>query len=310
MKVTLTDLIKVENEVFWVTAINPVNDQLTVVPGMGGTAQSSHTLNDGDGQPRVLDILGTAAQENADSPIAPIAKGTVNFNYPQIRDQAIQVSNREDNTPTYEFNSGSRYDAYLAKVMKEVAIKFEKDAFLGVRGSESGGVVGTSTPTTMGGLNFFTPNEVALAGAPVSELLLMDIMQDSWERVGSDNTPNTLIVGSFMKRALSSLWNANRYSTVKDESSTLVWNSVDTDFGPIRFQLSRYVPAGSGFLIDMGDISRHAYAGGEWKEVLLPSNGPYKRGRFTGDYTIAFKGEQKRVKFTGASTDPSHYANM
>lgn len=309
-KITVTDLIKIEDEVVWVTAITPATDTLTIVRGMGGTSDATHTLNDGDGQPRVLDILNTAAQENADSPIAPIAKGTMEYNLPQLMDQAIQVSNREDRTPTYEFSGGSRYDQYLAKVMKEVAIKFEKNAILGVRGSESSAVVGTGTPTTMGGLNFFTPIEVALSGAPISELILMDIMQDSWERVGAENTPDTLLVGSFMRRALSSLWNSNRYSTVRDEKTSLVWDSVKTDFGTVKFQLSRYIPAGSGFLIDISDLSKHAYADGEWKEVLLPSNGPYKRGRFTGDYTIAFPGEQKRVKFTGASTDAAHYANM
>lgn len=309
-KVMVTDLIKVESEIMWVTAINPSTGVLTVVRGMGGTSAAAHTLNGSDGQPRILDLLSPAAQENADSPIAPIAKGSMEYNLPQLFDYAIQVSNREDNTPTYEFNSGSRYDAYLAKIMKEAAIDFEKTSILGRRGSESSMIVGSGTPTTMGGLDFFTPKEVALAGAPISELTLMDVMQGSWERVGSENTPDTLLVGAFMRRALSSLWNSNRYSTVKDKESTLVWNAVETDFGRIRFQLSRYIPAGSAYLVDMSDIKKHPYKGGEWKEALLPSNGPYKRGRFTGDYTMSFRGEQKRVKITGASTNPAHYANM
>lgn len=309
-KVMVTDLIKVESEIFWVTAINAATGVLTVVPGMGGTTQAAHTLNDDSGQPRVLDLLSPAAQENADSPIAPIAKGSQEYNLPQLMDYAIQVSNREDNTPTYEFKGGSRYDAYLERIMKEASIDFEKNGILGRRGSESSAVVGTGTPTTMGGLDFFTPKEVALAGSPISEVTLMDVMQGSWERVGAENTPDTLLVGAFMKRALSSLWNSNRYSTVKDTESTLVWNAVDTDFGRVRFQLSRYIPAGSAYLVDMSDLSKHFYKGGEWKEVLLPSNGPYKRGRFTGDVTIAFKGEQKRVKITGASTNPANYANM
>lgn len=310
-KVMVTDLLKVENEIFWVTAINPATNVLTVVPGMGGTTQAAHTLNDAvTGQPRIMDLLSPAAQENADSPIAPVAKGSTEYNLPQLMDYAIQVSNREDNTPTYEFNSGSRYDAYLAKVMKEAAIDFEKNGILGRRGSESSMVVGSGTPTTMGGLDFFTVKEFALGGAPITETIFGDVVQDVWTRVGAENVPDTLLVGAFMKRAISSLWNSNRYSTVKDKETTLVWNAVDTDFGRIRFQLSRYIPAGSAYLVDMSDITKHAYAGGEWKEVLLPSNGPYKRGRFTGDYTIAFRGEQKRVKITGAATTSASYANM
>jgi hypothetical protein len=307
-KVMVTDLIKIENEIVWVRAI--ATDTLTVTRGMGGTAAAAHTLNDTDGQPRILDLLSPAAQENADTPIAPIAKGTQEYNVPQLMDQGVQVSEREDNTPSYEFGQGSRHDAYLAKVMKEVAIDFEKISIHGRRGTESSAVVGSGTPTTLGGLDFFTFHERALAGAPLTEMVLMDMMQDSWERVGSENTPDTLLVGPFLRRALSSLWNSNRYSTVKDTTSTLVWNSVDTDFGPVKFTLSRYIPAGSAYLVDMSDISKHAYKGGEWREVALPANGPYKRSRFTGDYTIAFKGEQKRVKITGASTDAALYANM
>jgi hypothetical protein len=309
-KVMLTDLIKIESEIVWVTAINASTGVLTVIRGMGGTAAAAHALNDSTGQPRILDILGPAAQENADSPIAPIAKGTQEYNFPQLWDQAVQVSEREDNTPSYEFGSGSRYDAYLAKVMKEVGIKFEKASILGRRGSESSAVVGSGTPTTMGGLDFFTPNERALSGSPLTETALLDMMQDSWERVGAENTPDTLLVGAFLKRALSSIWNSNRYSTVKDETSTLIWNSVDTDFGRLKFTLSRYIPAGSGYLVDMSDLSKHFYKGGEWREVALPANGPYKRGRFTGDLTIAFRGEQKRQKITGASTNASAYPNM
>jgi hypothetical protein len=162
----------------------------------------------------------------------------------------------------------------------------------------------------MGGLDFFTPNERALSGSPLTETALLDMMQDSWERVGAENTPDTLLVGAFLKRALSSIWNSNRYSTVKDETSTLIWNSVDTDFGRLKFTLSRYIPAGSGYLVDMSDLSKHFYKGGEWREVALPANGPYKRGRFTGDLTIAFRGEQKRQKITGASTNASAYPNM
>lgn len=309
-KVMLTDLVKIEAEVVWVTAINAATGVLTVVRGMGGTTPAAHTLNDAAGSPRILELLSPAAQENADSPLAPIAKGSQEYNYPQLFDQAIQVSDREDNTPSLEFGGGSRYDAYLKQVMKNTSIEFEKTGILGVRGSESSAIVGSGTPTTMGGLDFFTPREINLAGAPISELIFGNMLQESWERIGSENTPDTLLLGPFMRRAISSLWNSNRYSTMKDDTVNLVWNTIETDFGKIKFNLSRYIPAGSGFLVDISDIKKHPYKNGQWKEVLLPANGPYKRGRFTGDYTMSFRGEQKRVKFTNASVNPADYPNF
>ena len=309
-KVMLTDLIKIESEIVWVTEIDPTTDTLTVVRGMGGTTAAAHTLNDSNGDARIMELLSPAAQENADTPLAPIAKGMQEYNLPQLFDQAIQVSNREDSTPTLEFGGGSRYDAYLKQVMKNTSIEFEKTAILGRRGSESSMIVGSGTPTTMGGLDFFTPHEVNLAGSPISELVFGNVLQETWERVGAENTPDTLLLGPFMRRAISSLWNSNRYSTTKDKEVNLVWDTIETDFGKIKFTLSRYIPAGSGFLVDLSDIKKHPYKNGEWKEVLLPSNGPYKRGRFTGDYTMSFRGEQKRTKFTAASINPADYPNF
>lgn len=305
-KMMLTDLIQLEDEVMWVTGI--ATDTLTVVRGLGSTA-AAHTLLDSNSNARVIEIMSTAAQENADSPLFPIAKGATEWNLTHRTDAAIQIDNRENVTDDYEF-SGTKYEKYLQKRMKEEAILFEKLAFRGRRNAESSAVVGSGTPSTMGGVLQFTDKEILMGGAPITETILMDQFQGLWDRVGSENAPSEIFVGSFMKRALSSLFNANRYSTVKDTEGTLVWNAIDTDFGRVKFTLSRYVPAGMLLMVDMSDIKKHNYKGGEMQEVLLPSNGPYKKGRLTADRTISFRGNPKRVKITGAATTSASYPNM
>jgi Family of unknown function (DUF5309) len=292
----------------WVTAIS--TDTLTVTRGAGGTSAVAHTLNGSDSLPRVLDIVSPAAQENADTPIAPVAKGGIEYNLPQIWDYAIQVSQLENNTRDYEFNSGPLYNSILKKRMKEAAIHFEKAFVLGQRASESAMTVGGGTPSMMGGLQYFTNNVVDLAGSPITEATFLDMLQAAYTRVGTDNTPDTFFCGPFMKRAISSLWNANRYSTVKDKETTLVWNQVETDFGLVKFTLSRYIPAGEGYLMDLSDIKKHPYAGSDWQEVQLPANGPYKKGRFTGIFTSTWRGNLKRTRVKGASTNVADYYNM
>jgi hypothetical protein len=309
-KVMVTDLIEVEDEIQWVTAINAATETLTVVRGMGGTTAVAHTLLDADSNARVLQLMSPAAQENADTPLGVITKGGVEFNLPQLIDLAVQVSDRENVTPDYEYNSGSKYNGYLKKTMKEAAIKHEILFIRGRRGSESSAVVGSGTPTTMGGLRFFTDQNYDLSGAPLDEATFLDAVQRSWERVGSENTPDTILVGPFGKRIISSLWNSNRYSTVKDKSTTLVWDSVETDFGRLKFQMSRYIPAGELYLIDVSDISKHAYQNGAWHEAMLPANGPYKKGAFRGDYTSVWLGNQKRQRLSNFSTDRANYPNM
>ena len=110
--------------------------------------------------------------------------------------------------------------------------------------------------------------------------------------------------------ALDSLWNGQRYADVKDDTTNLVWRRVRTSFGDLEFTLSRYIPAGSAYLVNTDDISIHPYKNGAWKEVKLPSAGPYQRGRFTGDYTMIYRKTAARVKIVNASVNPAHYPNL
>jgi hypothetical protein len=78
----------------------------------------------------------------------------------------------------------------------------------------------------------------------------------------------------------------------------------------LKFVKSRYIPAGGYYFVNLSDITIHPYKNGAWKEVRLPSSGPYVKGRFTGDYTMVFRNNAARAKITGASTDENDYPNM
>lgn len=305
-KLMVTDLVRFPDngEIVWVTAIS--TDAATVIRAMGGSTAAAHTASG----LAALDILGPAAQENASSPLSPVAKGALEYNVPEILDYAIQVSNRENVTPDYEFNTGSKYEAYLEQVMTDANIDFEKIAILGRRGVENSMVVGTGKPTTMGGLDFFTDSATDLAGSAITERTFTDALRTLFLRVKTNKLPTKWYVGPFMKQAISSIWNSNRYSNVTDEETTLVWRAVDTDYGRIEFVLSRYMPSGSAYGANLKDISKHFYEGGQWAEVMLPSDGPFKKGRFTGDLTMVFLNNAARHKIINASTTVGDYPNM
>lgn len=302
-KFMINDVLKIEAEYLYVT--NIASDVLTVKRGFAGTTGVAHTVVG-----TVIDILGPATIENQDTPITPIARGSSEYNLPQLFDYGIHLSERENNTNDYEISNGTKYEAYLAKLMKEAAIDFEKTAILGKRSSEAAATGATATPTTMGGLDYFTNRTYDMAGAPHSENQLMLVAQDLWTAVGEEKMAKTILVGGFGRRALSSLFNANRIADVKDTETTLVWKAIDTDFGRLRFVLSRYIPAGAAYFVNLQDITIHPYKGGAWKEVRLPSSGPYVKGRFTGDYTIVFRGNAARAKIINASTSEADYPNM
>lgn len=313
-RVQLNQVIRneVTKEHYLVIAKKPGN-VITVTRGFAGTQIAA------DANARELSLLAPAMMENQDTPFVGVAKGNIEYNYPELMDRGIWVSDRENNTPDYEFKSGNKYDQYLNKTMKEVAILFEKTAIVGRR-SVAAGLPETPDgdsdpthsyyPTTMGGLDQFTPLYYDLNGGPITEYALQNMLYETWDRVGEGNTPTRLLVGGFMRMALDSLWNGNRYADVKDTVTNLVWRRVRTSFGDIEFTLSRYIPAGSAYLVNTSDITIHPYKNGAWKEVRLPSSGPYIRGRFTGDYTMVFKKTAARVKIINGSTNPAHYPNL
>lgn len=283
---------------------------ISVIRGFAGTTATADAVSG-----RELELLAPAMYENQDTPYVGVAKGNVEYNYPELMDRGIWVSERENNTPDYEFKKGNKYDAYLEKTMKEMAILFEKTAILGRRSAATGTTPEGATtsayyPTTMGGLDQFTPLYYDLSGGPITEYHLQNMLYETWDRVGEGNTPTRLLVGGFVRMALDSLWNGQRYADVKDSETNLVWRRVRTSFGDLEFRLSRYIPAGSAYLVNTDDITIHPYKNGAWKETRLPSMGPYIRGRFTGDYTIMYRKTSARVKLTNISTNPLHYPNL
>lgn len=298
---------------------NPVTGEHMLVIAKGAanaitvTRGFANTVATADVAARELDLLAPAMFENQDTPFVGVAKGNTEYNYPGMIDRGIWVSDRENNTPDYEFKTGNKYDAYLEKTMKEVAILFEKTSIFGRRSASQppeGATTAAYYPTTMGGLDQFTPLYYDLAGGPITEYALQNMLYETWDRVGEGNTPTRLLVGGFVRMALDSLWNGQRYADVKDDETNLVWRRVRTSFGNLEFTLSRYIPAGSAYLVNTDDISIHPYKNGAWKEVKLPSMGPYQRGRFTGDYTMMFKRTAARVKLQNISVNPAHYPNL
>ncbi len=291
--------------------------------GIGGTTIAAHA----DGVK--VDILLEASLENQDTPFRGDTRALVEWNTDWLADIGVWSSDRDRNTPDIEYGSGDKHDARLAKIIVEQHIKLEKTAILSNRSAAAGTGYGanysdyvanddwlddpepnTATPSTMGGLKYFTPLTYNLAGQPLTEFLLELIALDTVERVGEGNTPTKLYVGGFMRVVLNSLFNDNRITTLKDKEYNVTWTRLITSFGEIDFVWSRYIPAAEAYFVNTNDITKHWYRGGSPKEVILPSNGAYKRSRYTFDVTMKFRKTQCRSRITGISVNADDYPNI
>lgn len=282
------------------------SNQVTVIRSYAGTTPTA------DANARTLELLAPSMYENQDTPFVGVAKGATDYNFFKLIDRGIWVSEIENNTPDYEYK-GNKYDAYLDKTMKEVAILFEKTMIRGRRAASDppeGATTSAYYPSDMGGLDQFTPLYYDMLGGPLTEFALTNMIYETWDRVGDGNMPKRLLVGGFMRLAIDSLWNGQREARMADTEVNTVWKKLKTSFGDVEYALSRYIPAGSIYFINTDDISIHPYQNMAWKEVRLPSNGAYIRGRFTGAYTSMWPKTAARVKILNAATSAALYGNM
>ncbi len=325
-RVTPGSMLIVESEQIWVYPDGVTATGLAASKyerGIGGTTIAAHTTG------KKVDILMEASLENQDTPFRGDTSARIEWNTDWLCDIGIWSSDRDRNTPDIEYGSGDKHDARLAKIIVEQQIKLEKTAILSNRSAAAGAGYGsaystytagdeflsdpepsTAIPRTMGGLRYFTPLTYNLAGQPLTEFLLELIQLDTVDRVGESNAPNKLYVGGFMRVVLNSLFNDNRVTTVKDKEYNVVWNRVQMTYGTIDFVYSRYIPAAEAYFVNTADITKHWYKGGSPKEVILPSNGPYKRSRYTFDVTMKFRKTQCRSRITGISVNANDYANL
>lgn len=302
-------IFRVEEELMLVTSVS--SNTLTVVRGFAGTTAAAHNtaLN--------MYILSTAIMENQDTPLTPVTQGEVDYNYFQIIDEGIQFSNRADITPTYESkgnNARSRYEFELRKKMEDtLPVKLERTLIDGRR------ALGTGTsPSAMGGLlqsSFFTTS-TDLSGAPLTEYDLMENLQTVYNLVGREGGAGmgmTIVCSMFIKRVISSWYNANRRYTGSDTTANVVFEQIDSEFGPIKivddYQLDALGRKNYLFVANWErDFALQPYASSTgWQTGRLPENGWYKRGYIRGDWTLKSRNPDSKLRLYGFSTVAADY---
>lgn len=277
------------SEYIWVSA-DPVTDALTVVRGVAGT--TAQTFTGGE----TVEIIGLAYPENTDSPLAGTSQFNLPFNYFQLFDTAIQVSNRQNNTAVYGIR-GRDYDFQVAKKLSELMIKLERNCFLGQRNAAAGGV-----PQLMGGFpTFITQNVTDLAGAALTEQSINDALQSAFYKVGDDLLGRTIICGAWAKRKISSFYAPTARMDRASRKGGVVVNTVDTEFGEVDVLMNIWCPKDQIFIINTDLLKVGHYKGGAFYDELLPASGGYVKGHLYGDYSLEMKGDKAHMLIKNVS---------
>lgn len=289
-------IIKIDSEIMRVTGI--AVDTLTVVRARGGSTAAAHTTA------ATIDIIGIGGLENSDYPQGPMTFGDLDHNFVQRFQRYLQIDLRENVTPNWEFRDSNHMAALMARTAKEVAILREKAALMG--GREAGSSTASSL---MGGLDGYIASGTTynLSAGLLDVQDLDTALSDLWTNVGPENAAKTAIMNMNAKRIVSSLINPNRRFTSDTTKATLKFESVELDAGILTFMVSRYVPAGVIYFVNMDDISLHSYKNLDWHERMTATQGDYEKTALAGDFTIMFKNNATRAKIHNFSTTLADY---
>ncbi len=272
---------------------------LTVVRGHGGSTPAAIPAG------AEIKILGPAVPEGADTPESPSSQGDLDYNYPQIFEYSWSVTHRGKVTPTYEVKS-DRFKWELKRKMEEAAMDLNRTAIYGLRSAGDG--TATNPSTTGGARQFAKANRIEkVGGAPLELSDFLDALELQYKDVGQSEMSKTFYGTIRTKRILNSFLNPLRRATVTDAKLNLTMDTIDTDFGEIKFVVDEEFPEGEMYSFNFKDIKRLTYEGGSWKTGMFSTNGWYDRGFLRGDFGFNWAAPRRRCAIIGFSSDPSDY---
>lgn len=273
-------VLKLEAEIEWVTSVS--TDTATVVRGQAGTTAAQHNVG-----VRVM-IIGTAMPQLLDYALSPFSWGDQYFNYPQRFSGAVKGDRRYYATENYEIESGE-HDKRVADELATQKLTLELALFYGLR-QQGDPTNAAERPSLMGGLNQF----IGGTGGGVRKTISGDLnifhmeeaLIDADIAIGS-NAPRQILMNPKTKQIINRLLMPLRGNVGMDVTSAkLVWNSVTFETGDYSFMVSRNVPLGEIWLLNIRDAKVLPYRTLGWHERVLPNAGEAMWTGVGGDFTF------------------------
>lgn len=261
-------------ELALVTAVDPGNDQLTVVRGYGGTPSS--TPDPGT----IIHILGNAALEGGDADDPRFTTRVRMTNYTQIFSATVEVSGSE--LAVRQIGVRDELDYQKAMRTRELLRSLENSVINGVA-APSNPHGGNAVRRTMRGVvahlqsNRFVVGEDGFPNdATLTETQLNVALRSIWQR--GQGTVDLLLVGGPEKRAINRFVASSRRFASSAETFKDLVNAYESDFGVCRVVLSRHVPAGTVLLLDSSRIEVLPLAGRSFHFKPLARTGDRESG--------------------------------
>jgi hypothetical protein len=186
------DVILIDSEYIWVSAVDTSGAQLTLVRNRGGT-QATHANS------TTVTIVSSARLEGADSDDSPTTEVTSTTNCSQIFQREVQISRSDKLFPNYGI--ADLEDYYIDKKMDELIMMLNRVPYHGIR---QAGSSSHSQGRGAGGFEVFISTNTTAAG---SIDLVRDHIDDQLENIyGYGGSPDALFCNTFQQRRLNAIY--------------------------------------------------------------------------------------------------------
>lgn len=280
-------VIKIVDELLYVSAVNTGTNTLTVTRGYAATTAAAIADN------AKVEILFVEGTEGADARAARYKARVSKSNKTQIFDDSIEISGTAQAVTQYGISD--LYEFEKQKKQLELALQLEKAVINGVL-YESGQV------RQMKGMRSFITTNVTTVGAAVSGTVINDSLQAIYEKGGfAGGGMYKIVVPAKQKRAISALDASKIQITQAEDSRGQKVDFFVSDFGQFEIVLNNNLNADELFIVDVNRVSIRPLNGREFFHKYMGEKGDYTTGTLVGEYTLEFRQEKAHARLKGLS---------
>jgi len=266
-----------------------------------GTGIARNTLHEWVTYNQTRPTSVTASVEGFDATFTAPTTPERSNNITAIVAETVKVSRTHRNIAI-----ATNEDPYAFQKQKALARMNAKMEFLLLNGTKASGATGTARGMAGVDACISTNFTSVSSGTSLTMTAIEDLLQKSYDQVGTEYVANTLIVPMVLKRRISSLTtNITNYVNETDALYKDVY-VLYTSFGQIRIVHHRDVKASGGsahIYAIRPEIFKVAYLEGSqpfWKD--LPANGDFDAGMYVTEFTLESLAERACVKSNGWAT--------
>ena len=280
------DLLKVDDEIMWVSSVTSGIPQVT--RGWGATTGATHA------NASVATHVGRARIDGDAADDSPMTEVTSSTNYTQIYQRSVEVARTKQKMAQYGISDPMGRE--IDKKMDELLISLNKLPFYGER------YIGTNAANarSAGGLKtFITDNTAEKASATLTRKMVDDTLQDIYDDGGD---PDLIITGAWQQRKINDMYEGfittDRVETVGGMKIHQLMNPITG--GMIDILVDRACPTDELFILQSSEIAYYPFDPFFYED--LAKVGDAENGEVVGEYGFVCRSDKWHGYLGGLAT--------